>query len=67
MVKKENKGEKCIPDDDMEQVAGGKTTSYNREYYGNGNIIGTNATYEQMLGAIDKLDKSGKLDYLKNK
>ena len=68
MVKKENKGKKCISNDDIGEVAGGKTTSYNIECCGNRNIIGRqNITYERMLEAIDKLDKEGKLDYLKNK
>ncbi len=67
MERKEIKRERCISDDNIEEVAGGKTTSYNREYYGDGNLIGTGATFEQMLNAIDKLNKSGKLDYLKNK
>lgn len=37
------------------------------ENTGNYNVIGNNANYEQMLGAIDKLNKSGQLDYLKKK
>lgn len=52
---------------DKNKISGGKTKTYNREYEGDGNVIGTNATYKQMLDVVDKLDKSGFLDYLKVK
>ena len=56
-----------LKDENLDEVNGGKTTTYNKEVVGNGNIVGTNASYEQMLGALDKMDKSGRLDYLKKK
>lgn len=59
--------EDILKDGNLDEINGGKTTTYNKEVVGNGNIVGTNASYEQMLGALDKMDKSGRLDYLKKK
>lgn len=56
-----------LKDENLDEINGGKTTTYNKEVVGNGNIVGTNASYEQMLGALDKMDKSGRLGYLKKK
>ena len=67
-MRKNNQMDKDIlKDENLDEVNGGKTTTYNKEVVGNGNIVGTNASYEQMLGALDKLNNSGKLDYLKKK
>lgn len=67
MEKNNKNGESVLNNEDLEEVNGGKTTTYNKEVKGNGNIVGTNASYEQMIGALDKMDKSGRLDYLKKK
>lgn len=66
-MKKDDKGKDFLKDKNLEKINGGKNTTYNKEVQGNGNIVGVNANFEQMLGAIDKMNKSGKLDYLKKK
>jgi len=66
-VKKDDKGKDFLKDKNLDKINGGKNTTYNKEVQGNGNIVGVNANFEQMLGAIDKMNKSGKLDYLKKK
>lgn len=67
LVKKDDKGKDFLKDKNLNKINGGKNTTYNKEVQGNGNIVGVNANFEQMLGAIDKMNKSGKLDYLKKK
>ena len=67
LVKKDDKGKDFLKDENLDKINGGKNTTYNKEVQGNGNIVGVNANFEQMLGAIDKMNKSGKLDYLKKK
>lgn len=67
IVKKDDKGKDFLKDENLDKINGGKNTTYNKEVQGNGNIVGVNANFEQMLGAIDKMNKSGKLDYLKKK
>jgi len=67
LVKKDDKGKDFLKDKNLDKINGGKNTTYNKEVQGNGNIVGVNANFEQMLGAIDKMNKSGKLDYLKKK
>ncbi len=68
---KKTKEEQTLKEENFNDVSGGKTTInetiYNREIIGNYNVTGNNANYEQMLGFIDKLNNSGKLDYLKKK
>ena len=64
-MKKDDKGKDFLKDKNLDKINGGKNTTYNKEVQGNGNIVGVNANFEQMLGAIDKMNKSGKLDYLK--
>ena len=66
-MKKDDKGKDFLNDKNLDKINGGKNTTYNKEVQGNGNIVGVNANFEQMLGAIDKMNKSGKLDYLKKK
>ncbi|MEI3541307.1 MAG: hypothetical protein V8P98_00630 [Acutalibacteraceae bacterium] len=66
-MKKDDKGKDFLKDKNLDKINGGKNTTYNKEVQGNGNIVGVNANFEQMLGAIDKMNKSGKLDYLKKK
>ncbi len=66
-MKKDDKGKDFLKDENLDKINGGKNTTYNKEVQGNGNIVGVNANFEQMLGAIDKMNKSGKLDYLKKK
>ena len=66
-MKKDDKGKDFLKDKNLDKMNGGKNTTYNKEVQGNGNIVGVNANFEQMLGAIDKMNKSGKLDYLKKK
>ena len=66
-MKKDDKGKDFLKDKNLYKINGGKNTTYNKEVQGNGNIVGVNANFEQMLGAIDKMNKSGKLDYLKKK
>lgn len=67
-MRKNNQMDKDIlKDENLDEINGGKTTTYNKEVVGDGNIVGTNASYEQMLGALDKMDESGRLDYLKKK
>ena len=67
-MKENNQVDKDIlKDGNLAEINGGKTTTYNKEVVGNGNIVGTNASYEQMLGELDKMNNSGKLDYLKKK
>lgn len=66
-MKKDDKGKDFLKDKNLNKINGGKNTTYNKEVQGNGNIVGVNANFEQMLGAIDKMNKSGKLDYLKKK
>lgn len=58
MKEKQNK-------EDLFEINGGNTTTYNKVVEGTGNIV-SNGTFEQTLAAIEKLDSSGKLDYLKN-
>ena len=66
-MKKDDKGKDFLKDENLDKINGGKNTTYNKEVQGNGNIVGVNANFEQMLGSIDKMNKSGKLDYLKKK
>ena len=66
-MKKDDKGKDFLKDKNLDKINGGKNTTNNKEVQGNGNIVGVNANFEQMLGAIDKMNKSGKLDYLKKK
>lgn len=67
-MKENNQMDKDIlKDENLDEINGGKTTTYNKEVVGNGNIVGTNASYGQMLGALDKMDELGRLDYLKKK
>ena len=66
-MKKDDKGKDFLKDKNLDKINGGKNTTYNKEVQGNGNIVGVNANFEQMLGAIDKMNKSGTLDYLKKK
>lgn len=66
-MKKDDKGKDFLKDKNLDKINGGKNTTYNKEVQGNGNIVGVNANFEQMLGAIDKMNKSGKLGYLKKK
>lgn len=67
MKGKKNKEEQALKEENLDKVAGGDSKTYNIENKGNYNVIGNNANYEQMLGFIDKLNNSGKLDYLKKK
>ncbi len=68
MKEKKIKEGQVLDEENLDEVAGGDTSiTYNVENTGNYNVIGNNANYEQMLGAIDKLNKSGQLDYLKKK
>lgn len=68
---KKTKEEQTLKEENLNDVSGGKTTTneiiYNREIIGDFNVSGNNADYQQMLGFVDKLDSSGKLDYLKRK
>ena len=66
-MKKDDKGKDFLKDKNLDKINGGKNTTYNKEVQGNGNIVGVNANFEQMLGAIDKMNKSGTLDYLKKR
>lgn len=66
-MKESKEDKKLIEKESLSVINGGKTTIYNKECVGDGNIVGTNANYEQMLKALDELDKSGRLDYLKRK
>lgn len=68
---KKTKEDQALKEENLNDVSGGKTTInetiYNRETIGDYNIIGNNANYQQMIDFINKLDSSGKLDYLKRK
>ncbi len=70
--KKKTKEEQALKEENLNEVSGGKTTTDKtqiiRDYLGDGNVIGNeNVTYEQIIDFINKLDSSGKLDYLKKK
>lgn len=68
MKEKKIKEGQVLDEETLNEVAGGDTSiTYNIENEGNYNVIGHNASYEQMLNYIDKLNGSGKLDYLKKK
>lgn len=68
MKEKKIKEGQVLDEENLDEVAGGDTSiTYNIENTGNYNVIGNNASYEQMLNYIDKLNGSGKLDYLKKK
>ena len=56
-MKKDDKGKDFLKDKNLDKINGGKNTTYNKEVQGNGNIVGVNANFEQMLGAIDKMNK----------
>ncbi len=64
---KKTKEDRALKEESLDEIAGGDKIIRNIENNGNYNIIGNNANYQQMIDFINKLDSSGKLDYLKRK
>lgn len=56
---------KSLDEKDLDKIFGGK--GLNSEYTVKSAFIGHKSSYEKMLDFVDKLDSSGKLDYLKKK
>ena len=64
-MKEKNQGEKCLEDEDLDEISGGKTVNENKTT-GDGNLVGGSTTdFYKMLAAIDMLDQSGQLNHLK--
>lgn len=56
---------KSLDEKDLDKIFGGK--GLNSEYTVKSTFIGHKSSYEQILNLVDRLDNSGKLDYLKRK